>query len=711
MIHAKTGKKLHTFRSECGRDLLFFIWTSIAFVASLRSTTVTHGFVMVPSKLKETPSKRQSRTLCPLSTRYAQERPKYSLFSGLDSASGGDIHADEASKSNEESTVPVRLDAETSPEVIRTSSDRENVLLMEAPTISQILRFAISAVAVFLCGPILSLIDTAAVGLLSGSVEQAALNPAVSVTEYSALLIAFMYTGTTNLIAAAHEKDRRGLTKCLTVRNFIAALQLSGIVGASFGVALLLISVPLLNTMIGNSAIDPSIFSAALKYVRIRALGMPAAALIGTSQAACLGMKDSRSPLYVLLAAAVVNFVGDLLLVGRSNQWFGGAAGAAWATIISQYAASFFFLRLLCSDRIAEKKSGFNRLVSGISHYWKKDVQDTGRSDKQPPTPDWLPAKGLLRGRFRPSLLLRLPSKESISGFFPYVVPVTSTQVGRVSSYVSMNHVISSALGPTSMAAQQIILSLWNCLYPVGESLSLTAQSFVPAITERPLSQEDRAYLMKKTLLNFWKSGLIFGSGLFVAVLCIPILNPLLTSDPKVVAMVNTVVPLLLVIYSTLGLFTSSEGILLGQKDLSFLGTSYASFFFIVPYFMLRVLRTIMWAIRALYLLPRNDQQTRLQFPLKIGLVNAILMMHLQPPSAYVLFSPAHDFNKEEHMQKKRVLGKLDSFILCNEMLYRNFEDHTMSSSLACDHSAMSNKLLCWSVQQQYSTVSAICEL
>ena len=50
-------------------------------------------------------------------------------------------------------------------------------------------QFAVPAIGVWLCSPILSLIDTSAVGVLSGTVQQAALNPAVAVTDYAALLI------------------------------------------------------------------------------------------------------------------------------------------------------------------------------------------------------------------------------------------------------------------------------------------------------------------------------------------------------------------------------------------------------------------------------------------------------------------------------------------------------------------------------------------
>ena len=60
---------------------------------------------------------------------------------------------------------------------------------IEAPTILKILKFAIPAIGVWLCSPVLSMIDTASVGLLSGTAQQAALNPAVSVTDYGALVV------------------------------------------------------------------------------------------------------------------------------------------------------------------------------------------------------------------------------------------------------------------------------------------------------------------------------------------------------------------------------------------------------------------------------------------------------------------------------------------------------------------------------------------
>merc|ERR1712003_126797 len=82
---------------------------------------------------------------------------------------------------------------------------------------------------------------------------------------------------------------------------------------------------------------------------------MPAAAIIGSTQAACLGMQDIKSPLYVLGAAALINLFGDLMFVGNSNPLIGGTAGAAWATVLSQYVAVAFFVRWLCSNANSDK--------------------------------------------------------------------------------------------------------------------------------------------------------------------------------------------------------------------------------------------------------------------------------------------------------------------------------------------------------------------
>ena len=433
-----------------------------------------------------------------------------------------------------------------------------------------------------------------------------------------------MYTATTNLVAAAQEKDRGVEGKPRTTKNLVAAMQLSGFVGAGLGTILFVFARTLLRSIIGNDSINPEVFAAAMKYVRIRALGMPAAVIIGSTQAACLGMKDIKSPLYVLAAAAVINFFGDMLFVRSAHPLLGGAAGAAWATVFSQFAAAAFFTKWLCDrptktqkvvnvskaimeltgdaksegerrrqklsadlKRMAKNVAGNNGVTRKIASV-KKHFASTNKRKPEERTSDTFSARGFLAGKFHARDYLKLPSKEDISHFMPYALPVTTTQVGRVSGYVAMSHVVASSLGTVSMAAQQVIVSLFYCLCPVADSLSLTAQSFVPSISEKKVSGE-RSKALRKTGLSFLKAGGVFGALLVGAVGTIPLLSKFFTSDPAVVALVNSVAPWLVGFFAVHGFMCAGEGFLLGQKDLSFLGKSYAGYFFAFPYLMLRL--------------------------------------------------------------------------------------------------------------------------
>jgi hypothetical protein len=64
-------------------------------------------------------------------------------------------------------------------QAVLEDDDDDNYIV---PSVSQILRFAIPAIGVWLCSPLLSMIDTSVVGLFSGTIQQAALNPAVAGT-------------------------------------------------------------------------------------------------------------------------------------------------------------------------------------------------------------------------------------------------------------------------------------------------------------------------------------------------------------------------------------------------------------------------------------------------------------------------------------------------------------------------------------------------
>jgi uncharacterized membrane protein YgcG len=76
----------------------------------------------------------------------------------------------------------------------------------------------------------------------------------------------------------------------------------------------------------------------ALAYLQIRALAAPAVLVTYVLQGLCLAQHEAQVPLRVAILAGVVNLVLDIVCV--LPQFLGwGAAGAALATTVSQYAA------------------------------------------------------------------------------------------------------------------------------------------------------------------------------------------------------------------------------------------------------------------------------------------------------------------------------------------------------------------------------------
>ena len=421
-----------------------------------------------------------------------------------------------------------------------------------------------------------------------------------------------MYTATTNLIAAAQQHDKSDPQQTRTTSTLVTGLKLSILVGTIFAIVLSSSANILIQTLIGNETLDPTVLEAALRYVRIRSLGMPAALVIGTAQSACLGMQDVKSPLLVLLAAAGINFLGDIFLVGKPNLWLGGAAGAAWATVFSQYGALYMFWRWLVKPLKQSKKEKDSRPdvvdvsksileLTGTSEEGRsrrkrfrnflksnasiKDIQSANLIDREVPK-----SRGFLAGKLKLKDFFRLKNFDTSRAkeYLPFVIPVTTTSVGRISGYIAMSHVASSTLGTFDMAAHQIIFSIFCCLTPIVDGLSQVAQSFVPGVFEHRQSKE-RAAALSKTIMNFRKVGVAFGGVLVSLVACIPLISRYFTTDITVLNRVNGAIPGVGLFLLVNGLMCAGEGSLLGQKDLNFLRNMYSIFFFTVPAYMLRL--------------------------------------------------------------------------------------------------------------------------
>jgi Na+-driven multidrug efflux pump len=459
-----------------------------------------------------------------------------------------------------------------------------------APTISRILQYTLPAIGIWLCSPVLSMIDTAAVGLLAGTAQQAALNPAIAVSDYGAIVVAFMYTATTNLVAAAVREDKDDATTAAaataatkqneqvllqqkrpkTITTVLTAIKLASIVGTFFSILLYTLGPRLLQLLIGTTAasattasttttiiVDPIVYNSALQYVKIRALGMPAMVMIGTAQSACLGMQDVRSPLFVLLAAAVINFMGDVLLVPLKSTTLSGAAGAAWATVASQYAALLFFARWWLI-----KPNDGNTATAATT------TTTTTTRTSTTSTRGFLSDSKLTLRSF---LSLKNMNTSKVHEFLPFVIPVTTTSVSRISGYIAMSHVASSTLGTIDLAGHQIILSIFGCITPFVDALSQVAQSLVPGVfasnghgqqqhNTNGWKKKERAIALRQTVTNFRIVGLGAGAVLVGLISCVPFVSQYFTTNKAVLERVHGAIKPVSLFLIVNGLMCAGEG-------------------------------------------------------------------------------------------------------------------------------------------------------
>ena len=158
----------------------------------------------------------------------------------------------------------------------------------QIPTLPQIVKFALPATAIYLCDPLLSLIDTASVGLLAKSTaHQAALSPAIAVVNYSALLLAFLFVGATNFVAQAAartkvgagassvgadvetndkdngKKDEKDTSSTDTgpAQILLSTLQISLHTGTLLGTLLFVLAPTLITLLSGNGSLPPPTYT------------------------------------------------------------------------------------------------------------------------------------------------------------------------------------------------------------------------------------------------------------------------------------------------------------------------------------------------------------------------------------------------------------------------------------------------------------------
>jgi putative MATE family efflux protein len=203
----------------------------------------------------------------------------------------------------------------------------------------RILALAVPALATLAVEPLYLLVDTAIVGRL-GTVPLGGLAIATSVLTTLVWVCNFLSFGTTTRVAFLTGRGDHRAAACSGAQ----ALWLCGFIGIPLAGLVLVAARPLAIALGGEGAV----LEAAVTYLRISAVGMPAVLVALAAQGYLRGLSDTRSALKVVLVANVINVVLEVVLVYGFDL---GVAGSAWGTLVAQVLAAAWFLRL-CGARI-----------------------------------------------------------------------------------------------------------------------------------------------------------------------------------------------------------------------------------------------------------------------------------------------------------------------------------------------------------------------
>lgn len=303
---------------------------------------------------------------------------------------------------------------------------------VDVPTDAELRKFALPALALWVAGPVLTLIDTSAVGISAGAaqsaVEIAALGPATSVCDGTGYFFAFLNVAATNLLASAASDEERA-----TVAR--RGLQLALYCGVTSAVLLRILAKPVLTIFVG--AESAAVLEKSAAYVETRALGLPLLLLSNVLTACLLGVKDSMAPLRAQVASATTNVVGDYAAVFALGR---GTRGAAEATVLAQLVSA------LVLWRAASKPIKFKAAK----------IKTTG-------------------------------------SYAAFAGPVLILVASKIASFGCMTHA-AARLGELALAAHQLSFTLYLVASLVLEALAAqTAQAFLPPLKNNPVARLDVA--------------------------------------------------------------------------------------------------------------------------------------------------------------------------------------------------------------------------
>ena len=218
-------------------------------------------------------------------------------------------------------------------------------------SLREISRLALPALGALVAQPLFVLVDAAIVGTL-GTEPLAGLGAAATLAGVAVGLCVFLAYATTSSVARRVGEGRWGAA----VSEGVEGMALGLVLGAVVGLAAAVWAEPLVRAFGASDAVAPY----AVTYLRIIALGFPAALVAMAGIGVLRGLQDTRTTLLVTLLAVGVNTVLAVTLVLGLHY---GIGGSAVATAVAEWVQAIAYVAVVV--RVA-RQHGVSMRPSGI---------------------------------------------------------------------------------------------------------------------------------------------------------------------------------------------------------------------------------------------------------------------------------------------------------------------------------------------------------
>ncbi|WIY84151.1 MATE family efflux transporter [Propionimicrobium sp. PCR01-08-3] len=364
---------------------------------------------------------------------------------------------------------------------------------------------AIPALGALIAEPVFVLTDTAMVGHL-GATVLGGMSVGSTVMQTVIGLCIFLSYVTTPLVARRlGAGDKPG-----AIRAGIEGMW----TGLGLGVLLLVIGLPVAAPLTTAFTPDAAVAEQAFRYIAICVWGLPGMLLVLAATGLLRGLQDTRTPLLVATAGAVVNVALNWLFIYPAGM---GIAGSALGTAITQTLMAAAYIRVAVRAAHEHRVS----LSPGVGNRWQA-----------------LAASSLMLLR---TLTLRI------------VLVVLVWAAAR--------------LGTLELAALQVTMSLYNLLVNAMDALAIAAQAMIG----HDLGAGD-SLGVRRQLNRIVGWGAVVGLVLAVLVAAIsPVVGAAFTSDEAVRGLLPASFIMMACFLPMCGVLFVLDGVLIGAGDIRYL--------------------------------------------------------------------------------------------------------------------------------------------